>query len=333
MIERYTYDLPAVPDPTYELINPQHEKDIFERALDEPDDIPENLRLMFEGVVEAKKTKTPIEYDHGIERYFEHSGAQEFIDKWTVYDDDGRLNMDLTSIKIGIPYNFNMDSFIAQGEIVGLHVSGDTSQPIEIHLDSERQLYQATYGHEIGHYFLRAIKGFNERGWNRNEENFCDYFGRRMAMPLEQLDEYVSGEKKVDGQAILDLMSRFRMELGDTIWGLMEYGLLPPRVAIDSYNGKYPNEDYSQKVNRGVFCLHCMQVGGDYNCPSVDIPTPLFDFTDRAWGAKMQSCLGEDLHKADVLSTLTKFYVANEVQLVLFRPGASYEYDSDSTDD
>ena len=214
---------------------------------------------------------------------------------------------------------------VAHGEIVGLPRSKGTSQPIEIHLDRTQQLHQATYGHEIGHYFFQAVKGLVRNGRNEYEEKFCDYFGRRMAMPLRQLDEYASGEKEVDREAILDLMRRFRMGLNDTIYGLMEYGILPPRVAVDTYNGKRANEDYSKKVVRGIFCLHCMHVGGDYNCPGVSAPTPLFDLTDRAWGGKMPSCLGEDVHKPEILSTLTKFYIANEVQPVLFRPGALYE--------
>ena len=325
MSMRYTFELPAVPDPTYVCVNPERE-DIFERTFEDEDmDLPESFRAMYADMVEAKQSKTPIAYDYAPENYFHSSGAQAFIDQYAVYDDDGRLNMDMTSLKIGIPYNFNMLNAIAQGEIVGLSGSEDTSQPIEIHLDRIQQLHQATYGHEIGHYFFQVVKGFVRNGPNEYEEKFCDFFGRRMAMPLGQLDEYASAKQDFDGQSLLSVMRRFRVGLADALFGLMEYGILPPRVAIDTYNGKYTNEDYSKKVVRGIFCLHCMHVGGDYNCPGVSAPTPLFDLTDRAWGGKMQSCIGEDIYKPEILSTLTKFYVANEVQPVLFRPGALYE--------
>lgn len=333
MSERYTSDLPAVPDPDYEYINPEHERDIFDRLFEEgsEDEIPTTVRGIYRHMLEAKQSKTPLRYDNKTEKLFEFTAAQGFIDGWAVYDDDGRLNMDLTSEKIGIPYDFEINSQFAHGEITGLPGPGRPlpEQPVEIHLDRKRRLFQATYGHEIGHYFMRAVKAYNVQGWNRLEEDFCDYFGRRMAMPIKHLGEFVTDQRPVDEQAILELMGRFQMELVDVITGLMEYGILPSRVAIDTYYGRAKNEDYSQKVTRGVYCLHCMQVGGDYNCPTVNQPTPLFDFTDRAWGGQMWSCLGEDLHKPPILSTLTKYYVANEAQLVLFRPGALYEHDDE----
>lgn len=320
MIERYTADVPAIPDESYVYVNPELKRDIIDRALEEPDGtVPERLLDMFANIAEQKRQRTPIEYDYFVERFFDETNAQQYIDRYAVYDDEGRLNIDLTSSKVGIPYNFNISNTLFHGEITGLPGHDIITSP-EIHLNPEKPLHSVTFGHEIGHYFWRVEEGVPSAGYNKVEEDFCNYFGRRMALPNEKLEEYGSINKEV----ILEIMGRFKVELGDALTALMEAGILPPRVSIDSYNGEYPNLDYSEKVTRGTFCLHCDQVGGDYGCPNVNIPTPLFDFTDRAWGGKLQSCLGEDLHKPEIMSTLTKYYVANEVQLVLFRPGSEY---------
>jgi hypothetical protein len=328
MFERYTSDLPAVPDPDYVNINPEQDDAYWLDALNDPAfDDSQDFREMLTLSMEAKRKKEPKAYDYLVERFFERLGAQSFIGVYAVYD-EGVLNLDATSKRIGIPYNFSMEHPLAHGEIVGL--PGDTSNgdAIEIHLNPENKAHGVTFGHEIGHYFWRVIMGIGEDGYDGTEEDFCTYFGRRMALPEKELQAYST----INEKTLLTIMSRFNVELEDAITALMEIGSLPPRVAIDTYNGRYKNPDYSEKVTRGIFCLHCMQVGGDYGCPYVDMPTPLFDFTDRAWGGIMQACLGEDLHKPKVLSTLTKFYIANEVQLVLFRPGARYESDSEALD-
>ncbi len=326
MSERYTSDVPAIPDPDYEWIRPEYKRSLLERIEDEQTEISADFRLLLEDMAKAEREKIPKDYDYFAEHFFKRTGAQEFIDEYAVYDDDGRLNIDLTSAKIGIPYNYEITSRADRGEIVGLPGNTSFGQPIEIHLNPEMQLHQVTFGHEIGHYFWRVVQYDPSEGYNRTEEDFCSYFGRRMALPCEQLVGY----EKIDEAAILDIMSRFRANLDDALTALMEYGFLPSRVAIDTYNGKYENPDFSEKVTRGIFCLHCDQVGGDYGCLNVNQPTPLFDFTDRAWGGQMQACLGEDLHNPEIMSTLTKHYVANEVRLVLFRPGALYEFDSKS---
>lgn len=151
-------------------------------------------------------------------------------------------------------------------------------------------------------------------------------------MPADKVFESIESVKQIDEAVLLSLMAQFKVSLHDAVLQLMEYHLLPPRIAIDSYNGKSKNPDYSQKVSRGFFCMHCEETGGDYNCPNTGSNSPLFNFTDRAWGANLTSCLGEDLHKPEILSTLTKYYVAHEAQLVLFRPGAQFEYDSELDD-
>lgn len=320
MVERYTSDVPAIPDENYVYINPERRGDIIDRALEEPDGtVPDGLLDIFAEMAEQKRNRVPIEYDYLIERFFDETNAQQYIDKYAVYDEDGRLNIDLTSSKLGIPYNFNISNAFIHGEITGLPGHGTIMSP-EIHLNPEKPFHSVTFGHEIGHYFWRVIEEVPSAGYDRLEENFCNYFGRRMALPNEKLEEYGS----IDEEVILEIMGRFKVELGDALTALMEAGILPPRVSVDSYNGEYRNLDYSEKVSRGTFCLHCEQVGGDYGCPNVNIPTPLFNLTDRAWAGKLRSCLGEDLHKPEIMSTLTKYYVSKEVQLVLFRPGAEY---------
>ena len=320
MVERYTTDVPAIPDPNFESSNPER-RSFLDEALVESEEMTDSLRSILGRMATEREEKIPIEYDYHTERFFEQSNAQTFIDKYAVYDNDGRLNMDLTSAKIGIPYNFNMTpGLFAQGEIVGLHDDRANEQLIEIHLNKEAMLHQVTFGHEIGHYFWSEVQGMSRD--YRPEEAFCDYFGRRMALDREHLTTY----DVIDEEAIINIMSRFRVGLGDAVIALMETGLLPTRVAIDSYNPKFSNLDYSEKVNRGIFCLHCIQVGGDYGCPDANQTTPLLDLTDRAWGSSIYSCLGEDLHDGAIMSALTKHYAANEKQLLLFRPGYLSNY-------
>lgn len=76
MSMRYTFELPAIPDPTYVYVNPERE-DFFERTFDEGgEDAPESFRDMLAVITEAKRSKAPLTYDYAIENYFHHSGAQ-----------------------------------------------------------------------------------------------------------------------------------------------------------------------------------------------------------------------------------------------------------------
>ena len=302
MSERFTSDVPAYPDSNYVWVNPKY-KDT--PSIHEQD---EDFWLL-----------TLKEYGYEVETLFETSDALEFIDEFAVYDDDGRLNIELTSIKIGIPYSFDMESTYARGEIAGLP-GMDSGKELEIHLDPRQLVQQITFGHEIGHFFYRAIHGAERMGYNPDEEEFCEYFGRRMAMKPEYIQEFLNGDRPLDEDALMEIMSRFRLELKDTITCLMELGVLPPRVAVDSYNPEYPNEDFSLKVKRNIHCLHCARVDGDFNCPGADQPTPLFNFTDRAWGNRGGFCLSEELRDPAIMSTLTAHYVSREEQLLLFRP-------------
>lgn len=324
MSVRFTSEVPPIPDPDYAYINTEMNNRLpFDEAIRQnPDLVSDELKYLFKHLWEPDTDKSPKVPEHYARRYFEWSKAQSFIDASAVYEDDGRLNIDQTSQRIGIPYNYDMRSDIAQAEIVGLPGSG-TEEEVVIHLRKDGDDHKVSFGHEIGHYFYRAIMKSGEAGYSRPEEEFCDYFGMAMALPKKYLETY----DRIDEAAILDIMSRFNTNLSSTIEQLMEYGLLPRRVAVDTYNGKVKNPDYSDKVKRGIFCKHCSDVNGDWNCPDAYSESLLLDFTDRAWGGKMPSCCGEKLLKPEVMSTLTKYYLARETQLVLFRPGAEYEYD------
>lgn len=319
MTERTTKDLPAAPDPDYVYHNPEYEQSTLDQISDEScwdvfGDFMDDFSDPHEQT-ESKQTKT---YDFFNEKLFADTNARAYIDEYAAYDTDGRLNMDLTSLKTGIPYNFNMMGRFALGQIVGLPGDPDPDQKLEIHLDRSRYLHQLTYGHEIGHYYWNVVLGRERQAGI--EESFCDYFGRRIALPEHELKKY----KEIDEDAIFDMMTRFRVELDHVILALMEYDMLPPKVAIDTYNPEYANQDYSEKVVRYVICQHCTRVGGDYSCPNNVKEIPLYDLTDRAWGGTLSGCLGEDLYKPPILSTLTKHYQKNEEQLLLFRPRAPF---------
>ena len=330
MFEKYTSDVPAIPDPDYVWLNPENQVSFEERMLAEADDHDDThgLRKMFESLIEAKKPGLPkAEFDDSA-TYFYSTNAQRFMDDVAVYHTDGTLNIDGTSTKIGIPYKFEMRHKTARGEIAGLKGSG-SDEPIEIHLRKEEHTkhLQTTFGHEIGHFYWREVLnwGLSDVAIDPVEEKFCDYFGRRMAMPEDGLQSY----ETINEATLIDMMSKYRVDLSELMQQLMEYEILPRRVAVDSYCGREKNLDYSRKVNRSFFCQHCELVDGDYNCPEAGQNAPLFDFTDRTWASQLSNgCCGEDLHKANIMSTLTKYYVSKETQLILFRPGARFEDES-----
>lgn len=324
MPERYTSDFPALPDQEYIVQCPEFTNcpGIDEWRAD-PETIPDDLRPYIGHLFE--KRNEPKQPDLFVQRVFEEYGAQFFIDTRTVYTPEGRLDLDLTSQSMGIPYNYNMKDNVARAEIIGLHPNPNNDL-LEIHLRAGSESQTISFGHEIGHFFWRAVLGWGTESYDREEEDFCDYFGRRMALPLKFLSAYAS----INEQTLLEMMIRFDTGPNDLIEYLMEYGLLPERVAIDSYTGKMRNLDFSEKVERHILCKHCNSVGGDFNCPEAGKEAILFDFTDRAWSDRLSSCCGEKLHnKPAIMSTLTKYYQAHEEQLVLFRPGASFEYESD----
>ena len=326
MKPHFTSEVPAVPDQDYTYVNPDRgEGDPFEAFLERTDpEMPDEISIMirhFKAIQESKMPKDPNTFP---EYMFEILRAQDFINWHAMYDEDGRLNMDVTSQRLGIPYSYNMRHSVIHGETLGMPDTDTDGQPFEFLIRRDGGSIRATYGHEVGHYFWNIVAEQARAG--DDEEDFCDYFGRRMALPRRFLREYSS----IDETAIIEMMNRFDVGLNDLIMQLMEYRMLPERVAIDTYIGKVKNPDYSEKVSRKIICRHCSTVGGDQNCPQTGNNTLLFDFTDRAWADILTSCTGERLFDPKILSTLTKYYKSKETQLVLFRPGAPYEYEPES---
>lgn len=171
MTERYTFDVPAIPDPEFVSMNPTilTGKTFEQEMLDSFDLVSDDLkdaliRAMNRGLGEPQKT--PNDFPR---QFFKWSGAQTYIDKFAVYDGDGRLDIGLTSKKIGIPYTFDMTGGFHQAEIVGLPGS-PVDEPIEIHLrEDDVENHRVSIGHEIGHYFFRVEMGHDDPGYNRSE--------------------------------------------------------------------------------------------------------------------------------------------------------------------
>ena len=317
MFETYTSDVPAVPDPDFRPLSPDahlyrtrseavYDQLTFDYQLDNPE-------FIVDPVVEAKVT-------FHAKTIFETFKAQAYIDKIAVYDADGRLNLHRTSQRIGVPFDYDMQGYSYRGMITGELFNGSAGESPTIHLNKNHESQLLTFGHEIGHYFFRAVSQIERPSHSIIEEDFCDHFGATMAMPQKFVEDY----EVIDEVTILEIMSRFQLSLNDTITQLQRYKKLPPRVAIDTYYGRVKNPDYSEKVTRGIICLGCNQPSG-YSCSGKKSKIPLFNFTDRAWGEKMMSCIGERAFRPNIMSTLTKYYMAKETQLILFRPGATFE--------
>ena len=121
MFEQYTTDVPAISDPDFVSANSTPELSIEELLLAKLNGSDNNaIRLVLEEWIESKKPGMPKEAFDDSRYYFEESGAQGFINSFAVYNTDGKLNLDATSAKIGIPYSFEVRSSLVMGEIVGL---------------------------------------------------------------------------------------------------------------------------------------------------------------------------------------------------------------------
>lgn len=291
MTERLTSDVPAIPDLDFISYDP----DYYARN-------PRSLRAFLES---HDSETVPLRDPTEVQDLFNNTPAKEFIADIAVYQDSGALDIEMSSRVLGIPvvYDTHPELTACHGHITGLPPNVDNDELL-IHINPDSDSKPQTFGHEVGHFYYRVILGKPYRSYSSFEEDFCEYFGAQMALPKWQAE----GLGEISEAALLELMARSELSLRDTIYQLQEYGILPPRVAVDSFNGKVRNLDFSEKVTRDIACKHCKDTGGDLNCYLAGTDAPLFDFTDRNWGGSIGGCCGEDLHTPEIVSTLTKHY-------------------------
>ncbi len=299
--EKHIYDVPAMPDPDFV---PQVRVARPGRLLDE--------------LMSGRLYPNGAPLDPNYSRFeFDYLGAQQFIDLVAVYDGPaGVLDMETTSANLGIPLIFGVtnDGGRSKAQLGGTGRNRGKS-PLELTVQHDLGFeIKDSFGHEIGHYFLDEVAEVELGGWT---EKFCDFFARAMVFGRNAAQNVVD----IDEGVLLGLMTKHQLDLQTLLLQLIEYGNLPPRVAIDSYYGKGPNVDYSEKVGRTFACLHCTETTGDFNCPNSGKDGALFDFTDRAWHGLLPQCMGGwTVEHAAVVSSLTKYYQSRAGQLALFAP-------------
>jgi hypothetical protein len=136
-----------------------------------------------------------------------------------------------------------------------------------------------TYGHELGHVFLEQHEnGFHDRHiadrlrtkkYDSALEDFCEYFGRQIALPLDRL----SSVDEVNMTVIEALAVRYDTPHADVILQLMNGNKLPHKVYVDTQQYNDPG-----KVTRNVVCMDCVD-GNPHDNSAQDISyVPVLDF-------------------------------------------------------
>jgi len=249
---------------------------------------------------------------------FEANDAQHFIDSFSVYQGD-RLNIFTTAKQLGVSLDYGLTvEAMHMGQTTGLALT-EGSQGLRISLRPNLGFNTAvTFGHEVGHIFLEKIIGQVWDGCKPEEEVFCSYFGRAMAINERFLQDLEAPSK----DDLVDLMAKHRVMLDDVVYRLMESGALPSKIAVDTYASKFSSPVYSEKIQRIILCLHCLESDGDINCEPAAYEIPIIDFTDRDWSGQLNTCCGQDgdaRNDIGLINLLTEEYQAQEIQPPLFR--------------
>ena len=238
------------------------------------------------------------ELAHGTrpDQLFEWSGAAEWI-KDNRVEADGKLDMQATADRIGIPLTFGR-AVIDGKEVLSLGITRGLGReagvvPIEIYVlpdlpESEKLL---TFGHEVGHYFLEMVSKLwrHDNHQNPQIESFCEFFGREMVVSHRELESVSPMGKDV----IVELMHKYGASHQDIIFQLMLAGKLPTRVVMHSEVGKVDNPVYSGKIDQNVICIEC-----ELRIPHAQYQpgdgTPLLDARGHRWNhtTSMNKCTG-----------------------------------------
>ncbi len=302
MPERYTYDLPV----NIELKKPH-------TAVE---DITYDPWASDEIKVQSRRTPQDANLSR---RAFELLNAQRFIDEVGVWKDEGELDIHATAKNVGVPVKYDESlMFRAKGTLGGYGpFKGKSERLLSLQPKLGRD-ETVTFAHEIGHLFLGEVVPNNQRLDipGRVEEEFCDYFGRAMAMPEKLIERYDTSH--VDEQKIIDLALGFKVLVRTAVLQCIEKGSLPDKVSIDTYIYTCPNPDYSEMVERVCVCLHCEETSGDLYCPNAGKESRLLDFTEYAWAWEFGRCQGEERLSLDERKKLTAYYESLPRQIPLF---------------
>lgn len=230
------------------------------------------------------------EYD--VDFLFEWFNAKEWIDRFRVERPDGSIDVEATYERVGLTLlpdeTFPSDDESSRAFITGL--DEDPLSPIRVHINPEPIAgdFERTVsaGHELGHYFLFTLgMGLDKAGYGSKEELFCELFGKNFALPVERLH----GVEVGDGRIIGELMEKYQVAYSTVMHQLMQAGVLPRTLKVDSTLPALPNPLYSGKVERGVLCLDC-ELGKNHQ-PSLE-SAPVLDLTayEYAYEVGIQMC-------------------------------------------
>lgn len=166
---------------------------------------------------------------------------------------DGVLDFEATAEQLKIPLKHEAQFSAIKASISGL--TDINEEPIEITIGQMTRPREVSlsFGHELGHYFL----WMSQLSDYPNEEEFCEYFGRQMALYSADLSVIDS----IDGSLINDLQELYNVEPKTVILQLIDAGKLPNRVVIDTMLGNISShQEYntnSKNIVRCVICSDC----------------------------------------------------------------------------
>ena len=278
----------------------------------------DNILMTYERYVETGELQNQVIAESMIFagdtlRTFEFLGAQQWIDEFTVRKESGAVDIEATALKAGVMLVIGMP--IVDGKKVYSHGitlfnkdSDKNLESITVHVnDDDASNHTITFGHELGHVFLETAVGLGAEYHGDGIEDFCEQFGRQIAVPVEMLADI----SVVDADTIAQLMDRFEAEHSTVIHQLMLAGKLPRQFIIDTSMPETPNPLYSQKIRRHVFCSDCATGTQHETTPEIGSSFVL-DATKYEWSYKTEriecGSVNQDIGDAEGFKTLNTTY-------------------------
>lgn len=206
----------------------------------------------------------------------------------------GKLDIQATADNMGVPVTLDLDEMSPHGITKGLFQE-DGELTIQLRPDLRDGEKRLTMGHEMGHIFLWRALGYVSNEFSATEENFCEEFGREVALPVGELSHI----EAVEETTILELMKEHGVSLQCVVFQLMKAGKLPQKIGIDSRIGSVENPEYAYKACRNYLCRACEMNGSLEVCRPAAYEIPTFDFTDREWSGMLPTCIKEPNYHFD----------------------------------
>jgi hypothetical protein len=223
-------------------------------------------------------------YNSDLKVTFDQLDAAHWIDTFRAEDELGAVDIAKTADNVGvsveyeIPLDENGQKQFANGLIRGL----DGDEPISIHLDLDWRTYEIrqTFGHELGHLFLKKVAGIYSApgGRDRTVEAFCDYFGLQMALPVDKIQNI----NDVNADVIADITNRYNVGHFAVMHQFMESGALPKRMLFDTSMGDVPNPLYSDKIDQRIICYDC-HINKQHEPVTLPLRIDALDLTQYDW--------------------------------------------------